>query len=184
MASCSIFVRKRNLCHIWSHWSHRAHLVIFVTSCHIWSCLVPLVSSGHIGHIGHTWSHLIRNRARKAEALAKIPLSPKKEMWEENDLIFSAVNQKLGASHAGSQMGLSSDIYHKKYSILVWQFSTQQHAAATESNNVGSDAIERLHFVASLPLASTGQREGGEKTQPFNRFQSRLGTHICYTLYW
>ena len=32
-----------------------------------------------------------------------------------------------------------------------------------------------FHAVSS-PLAGTGQREGGEKTQPFNRFQSRLGT--------
>ena len=44
------------------------------------------------------------------------------------------------------------------------------------NNGVGRDAIERLRFLASLPLAGTGQREGGKKTQPFNRFQSRLGT--------
>ena len=37
------------------------------------------------------------------------------------------------------------------------------------------EAIERLRFPASLP---SGQREGGEKTQPFNRFQSRLGSLI------
>ena len=42
-------------------------------------------------------------------------------------------------------------------------------------NGVGSDAIERLRVLASLPLAGTGQRKGGEKTQPFNRLQSRLG---------
>ena len=42
-------------------------------------------------------------------------------------------------------------------------------------NGVGSEAIERLHFLASLPLAGIGQREGGKKTQPFNRYQSRLG---------
>ena len=53
------------------------NLITLVTPGHIWS---HLVTAGHIGHIGHTWSHLIRNRARKAEALAKIPLSPKKEM--------------------------------------------------------------------------------------------------------
>ena len=41
---------------------------------------------------------------------------------------------------------------------------------------MGSEVIERLRFLASLPLAGTGQREGGEKMQPFNRFQSRLGT--------
>ena len=29
-------------------------------------------------------------------------------------------------------------------------------------NGVGSKAIERLHFLASLPLAGTGRREGGE----------------------
>ena len=42
-------------------------------------------------------------------------------------------------------------------------------------NGVGSEAIERLCFLASLPLAGTGQREGGKKTKPFNRFQPRLG---------
>ena len=42
------------------------------------------------------------------------------------------------------------------------------------SNRVGSEAIERLHFLASLPLASTWRREGGKTMQPFNRFQSRL----------
>ena len=36
------------------------------------------------------------------------------------------------------------------------------------------EAIEGLHFLASLPLAGTGWTEGGEKTQPFNRFHSRL----------
>ena len=41
---------------------------------------------------------------------------------------------------------------------------------------MGSEAIERLRFLASFRLAGTGQREGGEKTQPFNHFQSRLGT--------
>ena len=35
-------------------------------------------------------------------------------------------------------------------------------------------AIEGLRFLASLPLAGTGRTEGGEKTQPFNRFHSRL----------
>ena len=39
---------------------------------------------------------------------------------------------------------------------------------------VGMEAIEGLCFLASLPLAGTGQTEGGEKTQPFNRFHSRL----------
>ena len=35
---------------------------------------------------------------------------------------------------------------------------------------MGSEAIEGLCFLASCPLAGTGQREGGEKTQPFNHF--------------
>ena len=39
---------------------------------------------------------------------------------------------------------------------------------------VGMEAIEGLHFLASLLLAGTGLTEGGEKTQPFNRFHSRL----------
>ena len=41
---------------------------------------------------------------------------------------------------------------------------------------VGMEAIEGLHFLASLPLAGTGRTKGGEKTQPFNRFHSRLFT--------
>ena len=36
------------------------------------------------------------------------------------------------------------------------------------------EAIEGLRFLASLPLAGTGQTKGGEKSQPFNRFHSRL----------
>ena len=36
------------------------------------------------------------------------------------------------------------------------------------------EAIEGLCFPASLPLAGTGRTEGGKKTQPFNRFHSRL----------
>ena len=47
---------------------------------------------------------------------------------------------------------------------------------------MGSEAIERLCFLASLPLAGTGQREGGEKKQPFNRFQSCLGMLNYYIL--
>ena len=42
-------------------------------------------------------------------------------------------------------------------------------------NEMGWEAIERMRFLASLPLAGTGQREGGKKMQPFNRFQSGLG---------
>ena len=44
-----------------------------------------------------------------------------------------------------------------------------------DNNGVESEVIERLRFIASLALAGTGQRKGGEKMQPFNRFQSRLG---------
>ena len=36
----------------------------------------------------------------------------------------------------------------------------------------GLEAIERLLFLASFPLPSTGKKEGGEKTQPFNRIPS------------
>ena len=36
------------------------------------------------------------------------------------------------------------------------------------------EAIEGLRFLASLPLVSTGRTEGSNKTQPFNRFHSRL----------
>ena len=36
----------------------------------------------------------------------------------------------------------------------------------------GFEAIERFRFLASFPLPDTGKREGGEKTQPFNRFAS------------
>ena len=39
---------------------------------------------------------------------------------------------------------------------------------------VGMEAIEGLRFLASFPLAGTGWTEGGKKTQPFNRFHSRL----------
>ena len=39
---------------------------------------------------------------------------------------------------------------------------------------VEMEAFEGLHFLASLPLAGTGRTEGGEITQPFNRFHSRL----------
>ena len=47
---------------------------------------------------------------------------------------------------------------------------------------MGWEVMEGLRFLASLPLAGTGQREGGEKTQPFNRFQSRLGIKIFLAL--
>ena len=48
-------------------------------------------------------------------------------------------------------------------------------------DEMGWEVTERLSFLASLPLAGTGQREGGEKTQPFNRIQPRLGTVRMYT---
>ena len=42
----------------------------------------------------------------------------------------------------------------------------------------GMDVIERLRFLAP----STGEREGGEKTQPFNRFPShRVTTRLTGT---
>ena len=34
--------------------------------------------------------------------------------------------------------------------------------------------MDRLCFLATLPLASIGQKEGGEKMQPFNHLNSRL----------
>ena len=43
------------------------------------------------------------------------------------------------------------------------------------------EAIEGLHFLASLPLAGTGRTEGGEKMQPFNRFHSRLFKCLGYS---
>ena len=48
-------------------------------------------------------------------------------------------------------------------------------------NAVGREAIEGLRFLASLPLAGTGR----EKTQPFNRFHSRLFIRMlpsCFAL--
>ena len=45
------------------------------------------------------------------------------------------------------------------------------------------EAIEVFRFLTSLPLASTGRTKGGEKTQPFNRFHSRLFTHISIIQY-
>ena len=44
------------------------------------------------------------------------------------------------------------------------------------STGVGMEVIERLRFLASLPPAGTGRTKGGEKTQPFKRFHSRLFT--------
>ena len=40
------------------------------------------------------------------------------------------------------------------------------------------EAIEGLCFLAPLPVTSTGWTEGGEKTQPFNCFHSRLFTYV------
>ena len=39
------------------------------------------------------------------------------------------------------------------------------------------DGIERLRFLASFHLP--GKREGGEKTQPFNRFVSHPVISTC-----
>ena len=41
-----------------------------------------------------------------------------------------------------------------------------------DCTEMGLEAIERLCFLASFPLPGTGKREGGKKTQPFNRFAS------------
>ena len=46
------------------------------------------------------------------------------------------------------------------------------------------EAIEGLCFLASLPLAGTGRTEGGEKTQPFNRFHSRLFSYRTGGILW
>ena len=46
------------------------------------------------------------------------------------------------------------------------------------STKLGMEAIEGLRFLASLPLAGTGRTEGGVKTQPLNRFHSRLFTML------
>ena len=43
---------------------------------------------------------------------------------------------------------------------------------------MGMEAIEGLRFLASLPLDGTGRTEAVEKTQPFNRFHSRLFTIV------
>ena len=61
-------------------------------------------------------------------------------------------------------------------SLSIWQFRYQHpripswniHNYTCLSKQPGMEAIERLHFLAP----STGEREGGEKTQPFNRFPS------------
>ena len=50
--------------------------------------------------------------------------------------------------------------------------------SCTFRTGVGMEAIEGLRFLASLPLAGTGRTEGGEKTQPFYRFHSRLFTQF------
>ena len=48
-----------------------------------------------------------------------------------------------------------------------------------DCTEMGLEAIERLRFLASFPLLGTGKREGGKKTQPFNRFASHTVTaHI------
>ena len=43
----------------------------------------------------------------------------------------------------------------------------------------GLEAVERLCFLASFPLPGTGKREGGKKTQPFNRFACNPVTARC-----
>ena len=60
---------------------------------------------------------------------------------------------------------------------------TDEHATGFTNADVGhttetgSEAIERLRFLASFPLADTGKREEGEKTQPFNRSPPHLELH-------
>ena len=52
----------------------------------------------------------------------------------------------------------------------------KKNVSKSVNTGVGMEAIEGLRFLVSLPLAGTGRTEGGEKTQPFNRFYSRLFT--------
>ena len=40
---------------------------------------------------------------------------------------------------------------------------------------MGNDPFVDAAESASFPLAGTGKREGGEKTQPLHRFSSHLG---------
>ena len=45
------------------------------------------------------------------------------------------------------------------------------------TKQTGMEAIEGLHFLASIGPPGTGKRKGGEKMQPFNRFHSHPGTN-------
>ena len=49
------------------------------------------------------------------------------------------------------------------------------------TNGMGNDLFVDAAESASFPLPGTGKREGGEKTQPFNHFESHLvrGCSIC-----
>ena len=49
---------------------------------------------------------------------------------------------------------------------------------------VEMEVIEGLRFLASLLFAGTGRTEGGEKTQPFKRFHSRLFMYTTYECQW
>ena len=67
--------------------------------------------------------------------------------------------------------------YQMEFLVRATEGGLDTPLCTVDCNGVGSEAIERLRFLASLPLAGTGRSEAGEKTQPFNRFQSRLGTY-------
>ena len=63
--------------------------------------------------------------------------------------------------------------------MLTDTFSEPYHRIILhDCTGVGMEAIEGLRFLSSLPLAGTGRTEGGEKTQPFNRFHSSLFTCV------
>ena len=49
-----------------------------------------------------------------------------------------------------------------------------QHSVS-KSNGLGNDLFVDAAESASFPLPGTGKREGGEKTQPLQRFTSHLG---------
>ena len=66
--------------------------------------------------------------------------------------------------------------------MLTDTFSEPYHRIILhDCTGVGMEAIEGLRFLSSLPLAGTGQTEGGEKTQPFNRFHSCFGLSVHIT---
>ena len=88
----------------------------------------------------------------------------------------------LGRDREGRRCGEGRrEIYRKLgESLNFWVYLPFCFAPTSRqiiyTNGAGLEAIERLCFLASLPLAGTGQREGDEKTQPFIRFQPHLGS--------